>query len=190
MQYLSIDLETTGLDPKKHNIIEFAAVLTNTKSKTLVANEPYFHCYVAPPEGGYVGSPVALGMNGEIFKIIGELLKTPAPYRNELVLSPEKVSFAFKKWLEIYKIDLNKHLTCAGKNFASFDKQFIENCLPGFPKIHHRCIDPAMFYLDENDIEIPNTEKCLMRAGLVINITHRALDDARNVIELIRKGLK
>ena len=34
MQYISIDIETTGTDPLVHDIIEFAAVIDRTESET------------------------------------------------------------------------------------------------------------------------------------------------------------
>jgi len=45
-----------------------------------------------------------------------------------------------------------------------------------------------MFYFDPFvDDEVPNTEKCMERAGIKGNVAHTALEDALVVVELIRK---
>lgn len=189
MRYLSIDLETTGLDPQRNNIIEFAAVLENTKCSTVaVADLPYFHCFVEPPEGGYVGSPVALGMNGSIFQAIGELIKQKPIERVFNLVAVEHLGEMFKDWLRRYDFDLSRGITCAGKNFASFDLQFIKRWLPGFPRVHHRCLDPMMLFVRPEDETPPDTKTCCLRAGIDGTVSHVALDDARQVIELLRAG--
>lgn len=58
-RYLSIDIETTGLDRDNHQIIEFAAVLPNGS---------HFTKFVVHPE--YKGSAVAIAMNKRIFEAL------------------------------------------------------------------------------------------------------------------------
>jgi len=193
MKYLSIDLETTGLDPESSNVIEFAAILDDTAHPEVPHLDlKCFHCYLAPPEGGYRGSPVALGMNGAIFKKIGNILKSEgaaSTYSLGCVLSPDRLGKWFKDWLKEQGFDLKRGITGAGKNFGTFDLQFIKR-LPGMPRFHHRVLDPAMFYVNALDGEIPSLETCMARAGLIGKIEHRAIDDAIVVIQLIRRAFE
>ena len=51
-------------------------------------------------------------------------------------------------WLGRCGWDVSKAITPAGKNFASFDRQFLKR-LPDFEKkvrLHHRTLDPAMLF--------------------------------------------
>lgn len=81
------------------------------------------------------------------------------------------------------------HLTIAGKNFGTFDKLFIEK-LPRWQqvfKIRQRIIDPTILFTDWiNDEALPNLTTCKKRAKTGGEVTHDAIDDAWDVIELMR----
>jgi hypothetical protein len=81
-------------------------------------------------------------------------------------------------------------ITVAGKNFASFDKLFLER-LPRWKqaiRIKQRILDPAILYVDwKTDSDVPNLLKCKERAGINGTVTHNALEDAWDVIEVLRK---
>lgn len=83
------------------------------------------------------------------------------------------------------------HLSFAGKNFGTFDKLFLEQ-LPRWKqliRIKQRIIDPSILFVDwKNDSELPNLQKCKDRAGLDGIVTHNALEDAWDIIELLRKS--
>jgi hypothetical protein len=80
-------------------------------------------------------------------------------------------------------------INVAGKNFASFDKHFIER-LPRWKqliRIRQRIIDPAVIFTDwKNDDALPSLDKCKERAKVQREVTHDALEDAWDVIELLR----
>jgi hypothetical protein len=80
-------------------------------------------------------------------------------------------------------------INVAGKNFASFDKHFIER-LPRWKqliRIRQRIIDPAVIFTDwKNDDSLPSLNKCKERAKIQGEVTHDALEDAWDVIELLR----
>jgi hypothetical protein len=82
------------------------------------------------------------------------------------------------------------NITVAGKNFATFDKLFLEK-LPRWQqvfKIRQRMFDPTVLYTDwTTDEEPPNLSKCKDRAGLGGSVAHNALEDAWDVITLMRK---
>jgi hypothetical protein len=82
-------------------------------------------------------------------------------------------------------------INVAGKNFGTFDKLFLDQ-LPWFKKlvrIRQRILDPAILMVDwVNDSSLPNLKECKERAGISGVITHNALEDAWDVIEVLRKS--
>ena len=81
------------------------------------------------------------------------------------------------------------HLTIAGKNFGTFDKLFLER-LPRWQqvfKIRQRIIDPTIIFTDwNNDESLPNLTTCKERAKTGGEVTHDAVEDAWDVIQLMR----
>lgn len=187
-RYISIDIETTGLDPERCQILEIGAVIEDWKKPILQL--PTFQCFVQHEE--YRGQPRALLMNSRILKILTnpEYL-TPldtAHHQEYHIFQSHMVYDHFAKWLVANDFSDGK-ITVAGKNFGSFDLQFLKH-LPNFQLIasrfRHRFIDPAMLYWEPDDIVPPNTKECLIRAGMPVEITHEAVGDAQQVIKLIR----
>ena len=81
-------------------------------------------------------------------------------------------------------------LNVAGKNFGTFDKLFLQK-LPWWQKLirtRQRVLDPAILCVDwKNDTSLPSLTECKDRMGVIGIVTHNALDDAWDVIELLRK---
>jgi hypothetical protein len=81
-------------------------------------------------------------------------------------------------------------LNVAGKNFGTFDKLFLQQ-LPWWQKLirtRQRVLDPAILMVDwKNDTSLPNLTQCKERAGVKGIVTHNALEDAWDVIEVLRK---
>ena len=81
-------------------------------------------------------------------------------------------------------------INVAGKNFATFDKLFLEQ-LPWWKKlikIRQRILDPAILMTDwKNDTSLPNLTTCKERANIDGVVTHNALEDAWDVIQILRK---
>jgi hypothetical protein len=81
-------------------------------------------------------------------------------------------------------------LNVAGKNFGTFDKLFLQQ-LPWWQKLiktRQRVLDPAILMVDwMNDKSLPNLTQCKERAGVSGMVTHNALEDAWDVIEVLRK---
>jgi DNA polymerase III epsilon subunit-like protein len=185
MKYLSIDIETTGLNSDKHQILEFAAVLDDLKTQKKIDQLPFFHCFFEFEE--YSGTPYALALNKRIFEILANKKK----YKNYLFLKPE--DFIPKFLFFIKKNKLSFPLNVAGKNFSSFDLNFLKK-LPLWNeeiKIKHRVLDPGILFLNKDDESIPSTETCKKRSKIFEDNTvlHTALDDAKDVIKLIRNKI-
>jgi hypothetical protein len=81
------------------------------------------------------------------------------------------------------------HLNVAGKNFHSGDQTYIER-LPRWKqifRIRHRHIDPSVLFVDwKNDESMPGLGKCKERAKVDGIVTHDALEDAWDVVQLLR----
>ena len=186
MKYISIDLETTGLDPKNNQILEFGAVIEDTNNLLPLDELPTFQIYV---DNGneIVGNPFALQMNHAILKRI-------ATYEEGYTYTdPEHLGFHFASFLRgngFLPEDNGKiKIQVAGKNFGAFDLQFLNNCeaFNDIVQISHRIIDPAMFYTRwHEDESIPNLTICKERAGVDGEVTHNAVEDATDVIEVLR----
>lgn len=185
-KYVSVDIETTGLNPHRHQVIEFGAVLEDWI--TPIEQLPAFHAYVIHNE--YRGDPFALAMNHEILRKIANKSRHPESkfYR------PLELAMEFEKWLVEHKIDPQR-VPVAGKNFAGFDAQFLKELMdyegPRFGdiiKFAHRVIDPGSLYFDPRiDKEPPSMQECMKRAGIVGDVAHTAIEDAINVICLVRQ---
>jgi DNA polymerase III epsilon subunit-like protein len=178
MKYVSIDIETTGLNPETCQVIEFGAVIEDTNTNTPLNELPSFHRYVQ--HDSYCGEAYALSMHQKIFERIA---KKPDGFN---YCKPNHLLTQFDNWLEDNKV-VGK-INVAGKNFAAFDLQFLKK-LNWFDQLSlsHRFIDPAMLYVDfRHDGGVPNLQTCLDRAGISETVAHTAVEDALSVINLIR----
>lgn len=55
-------------------------------------------------------------------------------------------------------------------------------------KYRHRIIDPSILYVDwSKDESLPSLDECLKRAGIEKSVTHTAVEDAWDVIQVLRK---
>ena len=177
--YVSIDLETTGLDPEYCQILEFGAIIDDWHSP--INQLPRFHRYIKPSQeyDGQLfvcGQPYALALNAEILKrLVSGDVSLP-------IITESDLSQQFKDWLVDHKLD-PKHVNAAGKNFASFDLQFLHHCSRFSEHItfRHRSIDPAvLFWQPDVDDALPDTKTCLIRAGLENRVAHTA--DRKSVV--------
>lgn len=182
--YVSIDIETTGLDPDKCQILEIGVVLEDWNSP--IEKLARFHCYVVNET--ITGEEYALNLNKAILeRIDNRHLPENAQYK---FLSPGQVAADLNGWLMANSVidDVGGTVLAAGKNFASFDRQFLKR-LPEFEaiKFHHRNIDPGMlFWNPEIDAAPPSSKECMERAGIPGEVLHTAIADAETVIAEVR----
>jgi hypothetical protein len=219
MKYLSIDIETSGLDHEKNNILSVAAILEDTEKMLPWDEIPKFHVAILRHE--ITGSPRAIDMNSKLIEYIGRWMEP----KNELdrinvsnesgmtFLQEDEVAAEFYRFLfangfryelgpgdVVNTIDGVEYpaingktkpitINVAGKNFGTFDKKFLER-LPWWQKlirIRQRVLDPAILFMDwKEDESLPSLDKCKNRAGIHGLVTHNALEDAWDVIELLR----
>jgi hypothetical protein len=219
MKYVSIDIETSGLDHEKHKVLSIGAIIEDTEKKLPYEDCPKFNAIVLQNE--ITGSPRAITMNKEIIALIGEylegtdgtrfLMNTHTDYS---FYEKEDVIKEFYWWLErngyfqsnnsngyvtiesgYLKPIINSNtkpitINVAGKNFGTFDKLFLQQ-LPWWQKLirtRQRVLDPAILCVDWlNDETLPSLTTCKQRKGIEGIVTHNALEDAWDVIEVLRK---
>jgi oligoribonuclease len=228
MKYVSIDIETTGLDSEKHQILTIGAVIEDSNKPLPIEDLPSIHIAILRKE--IVGIPFAINMNKDIIEsLVYYQTARDQNEKNDLVQmkgmkfceEDDVVEMLFHflydngikpDWgggnepLDIHvkvvggntypiltsnipKVTFN----AAGKNFASFDLKFLER-LPRWKqvfRVRSRILDPGILFTDwERDFSVPGLSECKKRAGLNHIVTHDAIDDARDVIELLRNFYK
>lgn len=219
MLYVSIDIETSGLDPVKNKVLSIGAVIEDTEKKLPFSEIPKFNAIILQHE--IVGSPRAIIMNKNIIELMLEYLDSTDSVKRIL---KEKSGYEFYKEDEVikhffdflfingydYSFNLMEiirrvdghslpmfdgnirplNINVAGKNFGTFDKLFLQE-LPWWKKLiipKQRIIDPSVLYCDwKNDKSLPSLSECKNRAELNSVVTHNALEDAWDVVELLRK---
>ncbi len=193
MIYISIDTETTGIDKEKCQVIELGAIIEDTTKPLSFEESPKFECIVEWPD--YTGSAFAINMNQRIFDILARASNDDV--RKEFnILKHYEVTEAFTAFLikngfeDTFRRGRTTVINAAGKNFARFDWDFLYK-LPKWSsniQFSQRVIDPAILCTDWNtDLRIPNSNDCKVRCGLDGIVSHKAIEDAWDVIQVIRK---
>lgn len=186
--YVSIDLETTGLSHDS-DILEIAAIFDDGVSP--VSELKKFHALIKCNTFRHA-EMFAVGMNANLIK--------------EILASTESLSLsdAFKHF-EIWLIDIRNslpkendkapRLTVAGKNAAGFDIPVLkqsslyltgsannENITRHFT---HRTLDVGSMYFPHfgENVTLGKINELTGRAG---EVSHRAMDDAMDVVVAIR----
>ena len=228
MKYISIDIETTGLDPDFNQILSIGAVIEDTLNPVPFEELPKFHA-VIKRESVY-GSIFALNLNKDLIQAMKDHSEARTSelkqeieesfgakfykedevvealfqfcYRNGLVPVPDTEGWSHMALgLNFKQVDgisypvlssnmAKVYLNCAGKNFAGFDKKFLEK-LPRWKQvfsIRSRVLDPGILFVDWiNDESIPSLDECKKRAGIEGVVTHNAVEDAMDVVMLLRQ---
>lgn len=206
MKYVSVDIETSGLDPENNQVLSIGAVIEDTTKKLPFEEIPKFHAIVLQRQ--ITGSPYALNMNKGIIELISQYLDGDKEKRNELdqiieFCEKDEIAKEFYKFLEGHFVppgtplimDLGKVkkpllINVAGKNFGTFDNVFLKK-LPWWQKLiiaKQRILDPAILFTDwKNDESLPSLTICKSRADVKGCVTHDALEDAWDVVKVLRK---
>jgi hypothetical protein len=208
MLYCSIDIETTGLDPERNEVLSIGCIIEDTTKKLPYEEIPKFYGVILRHE--ITGSPRAIIMNNTIIDQIGAYMEGTDDQKQMLEIHHGKIfykeddiipaMFRFliengfgKKDSNYPKLNGNtKHITInvAGKNFGTFDKVYLMK-LPWFQKlirVRQRILDPSILCVDWiNDETLPSLTECKTRLGIEGIVTHNALEDAWDVIQVLRK---
>lgn len=177
MKYVSVDLETTGLDPENDQVLELAMVVEDTNNPLPLSSLPVLHLIIKHER--VTGHYIAIAMNSRIFNIL----------RGKEKLDEGCVICDLATAKLMARQFLTRHfgqdkVTIAGKNPGSFEMQFLKDW--GL-NLKHRAIDPAICYWKPlQDKTLPSMETCCDRAGLTREGLHTALVDAMTIVALIR----
>ncbi len=167
MQALAIDIETTGLDPERNQILEIAAIPFDTHKQTEIRPSGYFHAIVKYEE--IIGHPFALNMNKSL---IEKLLGEDTPDMFEVFDAAAR----FQQWLR--DLFFPRKIIVAGKNVAGFDIPFLIK--QGFTDgtcFKHRTLDPTILYIEDDDDTPPDLGECYGRAVEAAANENRKLPD-------------
>jgi hypothetical protein len=196
MRYVSLDLETTGLDPTHHQILSVGAVIADEHGdihhelEFLVLHETI------------VGQSYALNMNASIIKELSKQkeLLTEVQWGGianaPRIVRPIDVGPLLRYWL--WNTLQKNYIVWAGKNFDTFDRKFLEeynvfkNTIPNSAMSlnwrYGSALDPGVLWFDPiKDVKLPNTKECCQRAGISDIVEHSALADAKQVVQLLTK---
>jgi DNA polymerase III epsilon subunit-like protein len=219
MKYISIDIETSGLNPDMNNVLSIGAIIEDTTKKLPYEELPKFNAIIL--QNNIQGSPRAITMNKEIITLMGDYLECDnetrklIEERSEYIFCEEDTvaqKFYDFLWVNGYMMHMEVLKTIrvvdgsslpmfnsqtppitinvAGKNFGTFDKLFLEQ-LPWWKKLirtRQRVLDPSILCVDwVNDKTLPSLTDCKNRMGVSGIVTHNALEDAWDVIEILRK---
>lgn len=207
----SIDIETTGIDPELDQILSIGIVELDTNigltGKTL---------NILFVQERITGTPFAINMNQDLIKIQRDYLMLYHSQKSKFI-KEHGFDYAFKycdyyhKMVNDYPLDNDdpyydalddvftnfvkdsKNVICLGKNFASFDLQFLKRTdIFNEVKLSSRSADIAILYQIPSDKNLPNMKTCMERSNLDFEngVTHDALQDAKDTALLYMEGLK
>lgn len=168
---VALDIETTGVDPETSQILEIGFVVFDT-CNSLTPFDALPKGKVRIQHQTIHGNIFAINMNKDIIADINRSLRDKdfVEQQKELgiiyigpdfFVSNTLVGFILEKAkLAGYEISNNEHqivFTAAGKNFSSFDLEFLKR-LPHWDlhfKINRRSLDPTLEYFNPITDEIP-----------------------------------
>ena len=205
MKYCSLDLETTGLEPKAPDrILQIAMVAEDSSVDSPLESLPFFSAIIIP-NGEIKGHPTALAMNSWILIAI-EMSKTKMIHeafikrykdlgipqetlqRAALALSKnifgslENMTALANAWLTEH-FGIKDNINIAGKNVAGFDIPFLPVELS--KRFRHRCIDPGSVFIDWSARSVNNSDEIAKKLG-IDSVSHDAYGDAIDVIKWLR----
>jgi len=176
--YVSIDIETTGTNVNKDQVLEFAAVVWDHED---IIDCSFFERRIYWERLN--GQPYALWLNREYIEALKDVkvINGCLPHG---WLWPKKLGPIFRKWLDDQGIQKAHPL---GKNYAGFDQQFLEK-MNGWPQDHfkHRYLDVGT--LAANRLSIPNLFDIKISRNIPGN-HHKALHDARYSLQIAMERL-
>jgi len=188
VKLLSIDIETTGLDPATCSTLEVGCVLFDPQPDlNATPQERKWKTFERLIEHSRIqGEPYALQLNADILAELAGVEKTHIQIVKAAELGPQVA-----QWLRLEGVNAENKATIVGKNYDSFDRQFL-NRVPGWnefisPLVERRTLDVGSLYFNPEDGKVVNLESCLKKIGIDTSVNHRALDDALQVATAVSR---
>lgn len=193
MKFAGIDIETTGLNRDTDQVLQVAIVLEDTAKPDIpVEDLPTFEALICHER--LSGAPFALNMNREIVELLATASPGPVDFRGRRVEAfgrKSEVVFAAIEWLQAHytnggPLEMPRKFVAAGKNAGGFDLPFMGTDFQ--KRFHHRVIDVGSVALGANrDFWLQDRPPGMRELHEGVEATHDALEDARDVIRLLRK---
>lgn len=203
MKYVSLDLETSSLQPDPAHILGIAMVLEDTDDPKPLLELPRFVCMI--DQGTFTGQPYALAMNAWILREIENFRRNkPAKYPVYLAkgVGPSTgrigehgfVTRDYSCWIDNAEAWLEQHVgmyngapsrtNLAGKNVGSFDFQFLPQRIRQW--FRHRMIDPGSVFIDWNRQAPPSLDEIKQARNIPGLVSHDMYEDALDTISVLR----
>ena len=188
MKYISIDIETTGLDQWEHQILQIAMVYEDTNLELPLGKLPHIDLFIEHEN---------LNFQEGALKIHTSTGLLDRYFEGEKVSWSDAIGLVIG-WLEELGYEYNDddliEIVVAGKNYNGFDRLFLHSTPEWRENIkeHRRVVDPTTMYIDwEEDDVPPSLFTCLKRAdpqheNFADDVSHDALEDAFDVIRVLR----
>ena len=220
MKYVSIDIETTGIDNETTQTLSIGLVIEDTVNIKPLEELPQLE--IAIVRERIEGEIFAINMNRQLIADILEYklarteeeqkeieVRTKREYLREEDVAKRIFQFLWENGALDGKFDLPTtievvngktypaltskmkpyYFNAAGKNFANFDNKFLER-LPRWKqclRARGRTLDPSVLFIDwANDDAAPGLGLCKERAGIEGIVTHNAIEDAMDIVQLFR----
>jgi oligoribonuclease len=167
-----VDLETTGLDPNKDNILEFGTVITNLNLE---------------PVTSYGAFLVKSLLDWEQHDTVVQEMHKESGLKKDLdsgyCFSTTDLDIVLKDWFGLFKENNDvERLYLAGSSIQ-FDHSFMVVHLPLTEKLfHHRLVDASLFKIiaEMKNLDITHTK---------VEPKHRVMSDIMSSINLFAAGL-
>lgn len=206
MKYVSIDIETTGLNFETDQILSIGLVIDDLSKPLINESElPKYEIIFDYTEQRLNGNIYAINMNSDLFERIIKLkefqksmkvnnpinpLIKPKPNHSIYFIEPNLKLVIHNKIVEILDqhFDIKQAINVAGKNVSGFDLPFLQYNynLDETLRFRHRTLDPSILFAKKDNNQLPDLGECKKRAGFInTDVAHKSLDDALDVVKLL-----
>ena len=186
MKIVSIDIETTGIDPNVCQVVQLGAVLFDTNQSF----KPQFYSKIVLQDE-YVGEEFAINMNKKLIEMANLYKQNPIAEYSNCFVHINDLAKDFRKWLNTHRaFGGQKSINVAGKNVAGFDMQFLMKVPEWAKRVpwKRRVLDPAVLCYSKNDICLPDLHTCMERTFMEFcqkDTAHLGDSDALDVAGLL-----